>query len=69
MKQPTRRREKVSTQKLMGELNSCIRNHADWLADFHRSLVCRLPADARSLAEDAHLRCRFGRWYRQNLDK
>ncbi len=39
-----------------------------WLALFHRALVCRLRPDPEVVTEDAHRMSRFGRWYSTNRD-
>jgi diguanylate cyclase len=45
------------------ELDQAIHNHDQWQRDLTRVLVCRLPADERDVADDAHRHCRFGQWY------
>lgn len=38
-------------------------NHAQWAEALYGTLICRLPADQRDMAADAHRKCRFGQWY------
>jgi diguanylate cyclase (GGDEF)-like protein len=44
-------------------LEQALYNHEQWSEALHTTLVCRLAADERDLAADAHRRCRFGEWY------
>lgn len=45
------------------EVDHAIDNHARWLNQINRTLICHLPADSDDMAEDPHLLCHFGRWY------
>lgn len=45
------------------ELDAGIEAHIHWLKTLHRSLVCGSPPSQDDIAEDAHHRCYFGRWY------
>ncbi|MBI4182535.1 MAG: diguanylate cyclase [Proteobacteria bacterium] len=58
--------EEETTQRLVTELDACLRDHGDWLAALQGALVCRQPPGPEHLAEDSHLRCRFGQWYLRN---
>lgn len=47
----------------MKTLDVALAYHFDWLKTLHRTLVCAGPSRPDDQAEDAHCRCRFGRWY------
>jgi diguanylate cyclase len=47
----------------MAQLEQAISFHEQWHKNLLRVLVARLPPDPADLLPDAHLRCRFGRWY------
>ena len=50
------------------ELERAADNHARWLNQINRTLICRLPADSNDIAEMPHHLCHFGRWYHQGVD-
>jgi diguanylate cyclase (GGDEF)-like protein len=50
------------------ELEAAMEETRQWLALFHRALVCRLRPDPEVVTEDAHRMSRFGRWYSTNRD-
>ncbi|MEW5770890.1 MAG: diguanylate cyclase [Pseudomonadota bacterium] len=50
-------------QSTLQQLEQAIYNHEQWSKAFDRTLICRTPHDERDVAEDAHCRCQFGRWY------
>ena len=52
----------------MRELEAAMEETRQWLALFHRALVCRLRPDPEVVTEDAHRMSRFGRWYSTNRD-
>ena len=42
----------------------CVDNdHNGWLLNWHRALLCSVPADTHQNTEQPHLRCEFGKWY------
>lgn len=45
------------------ELERAIDNHAQWLNQINRTLICKLPPQKNDLAENPHHLCHFGRWY------
>lgn len=45
------------------EVEHAINNHAAWLNQINRTLICRLPPQANDLADEPHQLCQFGRWY------
>jgi diguanylate cyclase (GGDEF)-like protein len=53
----------TTLRKALEQLESAARDHTAWQENLLRSIVCGLPRDAGDLADDAHLRCQFGRWY------
>lgn len=53
---------RVVVQQLEGALSK----HTDWLKRLHRVVICRLAPDPDNLADNAHHRCEFGRWYYQD---
>lgn len=44
-------------------LNKELRLHESWRDQLHRTLVCRLSPSANDLADDAHHKCEFGKWF------
>ncbi len=46
-----------------------IAEHENWLMDWHRALLCGVPAGDHVLASDAHLTCRFGKWFAANNER
>ena len=47
------------------QLEQATLDHAAWHENLLRTIVCGLPSDLEDLAENAHLNCRFSRWYYQ----
>ena len=47
----------------LAELDAGAFNHASWLKELHRVLICDGEPNASDLLEDAHCRCKFGKWY------
>jgi diguanylate cyclase len=45
------------------QLEQATQDHAEWHENLLREIVCGLPFNLNEVAEDAHLHCRFGRWY------
>ena len=45
------------------ELQLAIENHARWMAQVNRVLICRLPPAPNDLAERPDHLCKFGHWY------
>lgn len=52
----------------MRELEAAMEETRQWLALFHRALICKTPPDPEVVTEDAHRMSRFGRWYSTNRD-
>jgi diguanylate cyclase (GGDEF)-like protein len=44
-------------------LNRELQVHESWRDQIQRTLVCRLTPSPADLAEDAHCRCEFGKWF------
>jgi diguanylate cyclase (GGDEF)-like protein len=57
-----------SALNAMHEIDVAISNHLRWLRELHRSFICGDLPDPDNLAEDAHCRCKFGRWYYSHRD-
>ena len=49
----------------LAQLEHATQDYVEWHANLLREIVCGLPLDLNDLADDAHLNCRFGRWYYQ----
>jgi diguanylate cyclase (GGDEF)-like protein len=47
----------------LAQLEQATRDHVKWHENLLRAIVCGLPFNPNEVAEDAHLNCRFGRWY------
>jgi len=50
-------------EKYSSELESAIENHAKWLSQVNRTLICSLHPESKDLSEHPHHLCQFGRWY------
>jgi len=50
-------------ERMVEVLTRAERNHREWLLRLNRSLICRGDFGEDVMADDAHRRCRFGRWY------
>lgn len=60
---------KTSKEELQGalqQLEQALYNHEQWHNGLTRTIICRLPYDPADVAEDAHRRCRFGKWCYDN---
>ncbi len=58
--------QQLSINELEGyvvELEQAIENHASWMAQINRVLICKLPPAENDLAERPDHLCKFGRWY------
>ena len=45
------------------QLRQATHDHFEWREHITRTLVCHLACRPDDLADDAHRKCRFGRWY------
>jgi diguanylate cyclase len=60
---------KTSTEELQAtlqQLDQALYNHEHWHTELTRTIICKLPFDPGDLEEDAHRRCRFGKWCYDN---
>lgn len=57
-----------AAELLVDELDAAIAAHLDWTRRVLRCAVLRTSPGDDVLAVDAHCRCRFGRWFTQQLD-
>lgn len=55
----------TTLQRTLEQLEQAAGDHEQWHENLLRAIVCGLQPDAADLDEDAHHRCRFGRWYYQ----
>ncbi len=53
----------ITLRTALAQLEQATRDHVEWHESLLRVIICRLPFDPNEVAEDAHLNCRFGRWY------
>jgi diguanylate cyclase (GGDEF)-like protein len=53
----------IALRTTLAQLDHATQDYVAWHANLLREIVCGLPLDASDLAEDAHLKCGFGRWY------
>lgn len=47
---------------IIAKIDDALMLHAKWRENFQRNLVCKLPAAAADLSENAHEQCAFGHW-------
>lgn len=47
---------------IVSRIEDALMLHAKWRENFQRSLICKLPASAADLSENAHEQCAFGNW-------
>ncbi len=52
-----------SVLQIVKDLDGAIINHLVWAKKLHHALVCEEPPEPNDLDEDAHTRCKLGRWY------
>jgi len=57
---------KEELQATLQQLDQALYNHEQWHSELTRTIICRLPYDTGDLEEDAHRRCRFGKWCYDN---
>lgn len=50
-------------QAVLAQVEQAIHNHLEWYEFIARTLICRLPFDAKAASSNAHRECTFGRWY------
>ena len=48
---------------LLRDLAMGLINHSQWLKILHRTLICNDAPDDNDMSDDAHQRCKFGKWY------
>jgi diguanylate cyclase len=53
----------ITLRAALAQLEQATRDHVEWQENLLRAIVCGLPFNPSEVAEDAHLNCRFGRWY------
>ncbi len=53
----------ITLRAALAQLEQATRDHVEWQEHLLRAIVCGLPFNPNEVAEDAHLNCRFGRWY------
>ena len=59
----------TGTEDFVAELDAATEAHLDWTRRVLRCAVRRRSPGEDVMAPDAHDRCRFGRWFRQNRDR
>lgn len=58
----------ILSRDIPAAIADAILEHERWLSAWLRTALCRLPAGVDITAEDSHLNCRFGQWYRHNSE-
>ena len=53
-------------QAIVDHLERAAEETADWLAQFHRSAVCKIEPTSSLIADEPHRDTEFGRWYESN---
>lgn len=53
----------ASLRLALHQLQQATEHHVEWREQVMRTIVCRMTAPDDDLVDDAHQRCRFGRWY------
>lgn len=56
----------MDVMRVLNDLDTGIIHHLAWFKRVHKSLVCEQAASPSDLADDAHRRCDFGRWYHKS---
>ena len=57
------RLDPVRLRTALEQLQQATHDHDEWQENLLRAVVCGLPFNLNDVAEDAHVHCRFGRWY------
>lgn len=50
-------------EKIVSTIDEALVLHGRWREKLERNLICRLPPEESDMAEDAHQKCAFGRWF------
>lgn len=56
----------IISRGIPAAIADAILEHESWLAAWRRAALCALPPADNVTGEDAHLTCRFGRWFRHH---
>ena len=52
----------------INEISQAIKNHTIWLENINKSLICdKTPAETM-IDEEAHIKCKFGKWLEENKE-
>lgn len=54
--------------RYLRDFDVAIANHMAWLKRVNRVLICGEPPNPDDLLEDAHRRCKFGKWFHHELE-
>lgn len=57
---------KEELQETLQQLDQALYNHEQWHRELTRTIICQLPYDPDDVKDDAHRRCRFGKWCYDN---
>ncbi len=50
-------------EAILETLDKAVAMHDAWRERLQRTVACKLPAEEADMAEDAHRRCAFGKWF------
>jgi len=50
------------------EISEAIKNHTIWLENINKSLICDKTPTETMIDEEAHRKCKFGKWLEENKD-
>lgn len=50
-------------ESIMHTIDNAVEMHAAWREKLHRTFICKLAPNEADMAEDAHRRCAFGKWF------
>lgn len=56
------RPDNIDKSRALEELQENIDNHYQWSKKLYRTLICGTPPEDDALLEDAHCRCKLGKW-------
>jgi len=52
----------------IAEISETIKNHTIWLENINKSLICDKTPTETMIDEEAHIKCKFGKWLEENKE-
>ena len=65
---PTTELDLMQVQDVLEQLEQAVWHHNQWLMDWHRAIICKVPLDQKHMMDNAYRHCEFGEWYYSKKD-